>query len=326
MSVEFKQYPKVDLHAHYIPQAYLDGMMECFGGNPDKFPQPTWSVEKHLEFNKKMGIVYSVISVSSPHLGFFGTAEYNKNLARLCNDQGNDIVKAYPEQFGLMASIPLPDVAAAIEEIAYCCEQLNCVGFTLPTNTKGKYISDLEFMPVWEELDRRGATVTFHPNKPSAVPAGVGETLPIPMMEFFFDTTRTVTDLILKGYITRFKNIKFILPHVGALLSILVDRLESYQSVLIQTGTVSEDFDIKEIMARFYVDTAGSSSAKQIPAMRQLIADNKFFYASDFPFTPDFVIEEQGTGIFDAEYMTNELRKMVFYKNAEAFLGKKLIK
>lgn len=326
MSVNFKKYPKVDFHAHYIPQAYLEGMIECFGGNPDRFPQPTWSAEKHIAFNKEMGIVYSLISVSSPHLGFFGSPEYNKNLARLCNEQGNDIVKAYPNDFGLMASIPLPDVEAAIDEIVYCCDTLNCVGFTLPTNTKGKYITDPDFIPVWEVLNRYGATVTFHPNKPSAVPSGVAEALPIPMMEFFFDTTRTVTDLIIKGYITKYNNIKFVLPHVGALLGFIVDRLDSYKTILVQTGAVESDFDMNSIMSRFYADTAGSSSAKQIPAMRQVLDDSHFLYASDFPFTPDAVIEEQGTGLFEATYMTDELREMFFYKNAEAFLGKKLVK
>lgn len=325
MSTEFKKYPKVDFHAHYLPQAYLDGMMECFGGNPDRFPRPEWSPEIHLAFNKELGIVYSLISISSPHLGFFGTPEYNKKLARLCNDQGNDIVKAHPDSFGIMASLPLPDVAAALEEIAYCCDTLKCVGFTLPTNTKGKYISDPEFTPVWEELDKRGALVTFHPNKPTAVPEGVGETLPIPMMEFFFDTTRTITDLIIKGYVTKYSNIKFLLPHVGAMMPFIADRLESYKSVLIGTETVDADFDIKAILSKVLVDTAGSSGAKQIPAMRQIVPDTSFYYASDYPFTPTPVIIEQGEGIFNAEYMTPELREKYFHKNAETFLKRTLV-
>lgn len=321
----FKSYAKVDFHAHYIPDAYLNGMNECFGGNPDKFPQPTWSEEKHLAFNKEMGIVYSLLSVSSPHVNF-GTPEYNRKLARLCNDEGAAVVARHPDAFGLMASLPLPDIESSIAEIAHCCDELQVVGFTLPTNTKGTYISAPELLPIWEELNRRGALVTFHPNKPGAIPQGVASTLPIPMMEFFFDTTRTLVDLILKDYITKYSNVKFLLPHAGALLAYIIDRLESFKPILVKTGTVTPAFDVKAIVAKLYADTAGSSSAKQVPDMRQLLSDDRFFYASDFPFTPDALIEEQGTSLFEANYMTPKLRKKIFYENAETFLGKKLVK
>lgn len=325
MMSKFKEYPKVDFHAHYIPDSYLNGMNECFGGNPDKFPQPSWSEEKHLAFNAEMGISYSLLSVSSPHINF-GDSKYNENLARLCNDEGAAVVNRHPDHFGLMASLPLPDVASSIKEITHCCEELKVAGFTLPTNTKGTYIGAPELTPVWDELDKRGALVTFHPNKPSAIPAGVAADLPIPMMEFFFDTTRTLVDLILKGYVTKYSNIKFLLPHAGALLAYIIDRLESFKPILVKTGTVTTDFEVKDIVSRLYADTAGNSSAKQVPNMRQLLSDDRFFYASDFPFTPDAVIEEQGTSLFEASYMTPQLREKFFYKNAEALLGRKFVK
>ncbi len=45
------------------------------------------------------------------------------------------------------------------------------------------------------------------------------------MMGFFFDTTRTVTNMILNGTLKRFPNIKFVIPHAGAFLTILADRI-----------------------------------------------------------------------------------------------------
>jgi len=323
--MSFKQYQKVDIHAHYIPQCYLDAMNECFGGNPDKFPQPTWSPEKHLAFKEELGIAFSLVSVSSPHMNF-GTPEYNAVLARKCNDEGAELVRNHPDKFALIASLPLPDVEASLKEIAYCCDTLNVAGFTLPTNTRGTYITAPELECIFAELDKRGALVTFHPNKPTGIPEGVvSDTFPVPLMEFFFDTTRVVVGLVTKGYMTKYSNINYLLPHCGALLGYIADRLKSFRPVLISTGTVEEGFDVEKILAGLYYDLAGNTAAKQFPNMRQIADDSRYFYASDFPFTPLPVIISAGEDLFNAPYMDDVLKDKVAFKNAEGLLGKKLV-
>lgn len=47
-------------------------------------------------------------------------------------------------------------------------------------------------------------------------------------MEFLFDTTRTIVNMELKGIFKRFSKIKFIVPHAGAFLPLLVDRLDPF--------------------------------------------------------------------------------------------------
>jgi predicted TIM-barrel fold metal-dependent hydrolase len=317
----FKQYPKVDTHAHYVPKTYLDAMNECFGGNPDKFPMPEWSPEIHSAFMEEMGISYSLVSVSSPHINF-STPEYNAKITRKCNDEGAALDT---KKFGVMANLPIPDIDASLKEIAFCCDTLKVAGFALPTNTRGIYIVHPSIRPVFEELNRREALVTFHPNKPGVLSEGVTPpSFPIPFMEFFFDTTRVLTGMILSGYTKNYPRIKYLIPHCGALLGYIIDRLRSYKPVLLRVGTIKEDFDIDAIVAGLYYDLAGSAARKQFPDMRQSVSDSHFFYASDYPFTPNAVITEQGTSLYEAPYMDETLQQAIFYKNAEALLGKKL--
>jgi predicted TIM-barrel fold metal-dependent hydrolase len=70
-------------------------------------------------------------------------------------------------RFGLLASLPLPDVDAAVAEIAYCCEHLEVDGFALLTNVGGTYLGDRSRAPVFRELNRRQARVFIHPTSPA---------------------------------------------------------------------------------------------------------------------------------------------------------------
>jgi predicted TIM-barrel fold metal-dependent hydrolase len=241
---------------------------------------------------------------------------------RKCNDEGAALDK---EKFGLLASLPIPDVDATIKEIAYCCDTLHAAGFTLPTNSNGTYIVEEKLEPVFAELNKRNALVTFHPNKPGALPVTATPTLPAPMMEFFFDTTRVVAALALNGWIRKYRNIKFLIPHCGAFIGYLADRLKTAKPILMKLGVVDETFDIETLLASMYYDLAGNPTGKQFPDMRQFVEDNHFLYATDFPFTPAPLIALAGDELNQTSYMTDTLRGQIFFENAERMMGKKLI-
>jgi predicted TIM-barrel fold metal-dependent hydrolase len=280
---------------------------------------PQWSPDGHALFMKDLGIDYSLVSVSSPHINF-GTPEYNAELCRACNEEGAALDS---KKFGLMASVPVPDVNSAIAEIAYCDEVLHAVGFTLPTNSNGVYIVDPKLEPVFAELNKRKALVTFHPNKPGGMPEGVTPTLPAPLMEFFFDTTRVIAGLILNGWIKKYANIKFLIPHCGAFLGYLADRLKFAKPILMQLGAVDANFDIEAILAGLYYDLGGNPAAKQFPDMRQCVSDTHFCYGSDYPFTPPPLIAQLGADLDSAAYMTDTLREQIYSKNAQAMMSRR---
>jgi hypothetical protein len=52
------------------------------------------------------------------------------------------------------------------------------------------------------------------------------------MVEFVFDTTRAVVDLLLNGTVARHPDIAFIIPHAGAALPAIVDRVAAFSAVL----------------------------------------------------------------------------------------------
>ena len=167
--------PKIDMHVHYLPQSYKEALLNSGEEKPDGFPTPEWNSDTHLEIMKRLGIATSMISISSPHINF-GDEKAAKKLARIVNEEGAEVVKKYPNKFGLLASLPLPNIEDSVEEIKYAMDVLHVDGFTLPTNTQGVYLGNHSLDPIFDELNKRKAVIVLHPNKPSSVPKDVNFT------------------------------------------------------------------------------------------------------------------------------------------------------
>src|SRR5215218_4393731 len=109
--------PKVDVHAHFLPADYREALLANGHERPDGFPiLPEWSPEGHLEVLDRLGIGTAMLSVSSPGVAFGEDADA---WARGVNETGAATVRAHPDRFGLLASLPLPDVDAALAELRH---------------------------------------------------------------------------------------------------------------------------------------------------------------------------------------------------------------
>lgn len=292
---------KIDVHAHYLPDGYRAALRQAGHDQPDGMPWlPEWSANQHLEVMDRLGVAKSLLSVSSPgvHLGD-GTSPVD--LAREVNEAGRRAVVDHPGRFGLLASLPLPDVDAAIAEIAYCCDQLNVDGFVLLTNINGAYVSDASFEPVFRELNRRSARVLLHPTSPACWEHTSFER-PRPMLEFFFDTTRAVVDLVLSGTIALHPDLELIIPHAGATLPLVADRVSAF------AGVLAPDVDVLRDLGRLHFDLAGFAVPRQLDALLTLTTLDHLHYGSDFPFTPEPVVAAGAQRIDGVDSLVDVLR------------------
>jgi len=274
---------KLDVHAHYLPNSYRAALLAAGHEKPDGFPQvPDWSVEEHIGAMDRLGIATSLLSISSPGV-YFGDASAARDLAREMNEIGRRAAVDHAGRFGLFAALPLPDVDAAIAEIAYCCDHLHVDGFALLTNVGGTYLGDPSREPLFRELNRRQARVFIHPTSPACwQQTSLGR--PRPMLEFFFDTTRAVVDLVLNGIVARYPDIEFIVPHAGATLPMIVDRVSVFSRLL----DVDASVDVLRDIARLHYDLAGFPLPRQLDALLTITTLEHLHYGSDYPFTPEF--------------------------------------
>ncbi|MFM9682970.1 amidohydrolase family protein, partial [Streptomyces brasiliscabiei] len=135
-----------------------------------------------------------------------------------------ELTRDHPGRFGNFVSLPLPDVDGTLEEIPWAFDELGADGVALMTHTHGVYLGDQRLDPVFAELDRRRAVVFLHPTSPVCWErSSLGR--PRPMVEYVFDTARTVTDLVMAGVLTRHPNMRVIVPHCGGAIPVLADRI-----------------------------------------------------------------------------------------------------
>ncbi|RYJ25773.1 long-chain-fatty-acid--CoA ligase [Streptomyces sp. L-9-10] len=205
----------IDVHAHFITDRLRAAMQAAGHGEPDGMPAiPDWDPEAALTHMDAVGVRTAMLSVSSPGVDF-GDAGATRELARSVNDEGAELVRAHPGRFGLMASLPLPDIPAALAEAEYALDRLGADGIVLKTHYQGRYLGDPHYEPLMDLLDERRAVVCLHPTSPQCwQDTSLG--YPRPMVEFAFDTTRTVAHLIMSGTLRRHPGISFIVPHAGA--------------------------------------------------------------------------------------------------------------
>ena len=306
-----KRHPKIDLHAHFLPEAYLAALELQGEKDPDGFPTPAWSAEDHVRFMDKLGIDCSFLSISSPHINF-GDRQQSALLAGKVNDFAAGLARAYPGRFGVTASLPVPYVEESVKEIRYCRKTLSVDGFALPTNSRGTYLGSDELTPVFSELNGIGAVVVLHPNKPGAVPEGVNEELPAPAMEFLFDTTRTITNMMLKGIFKRFPDINFVVPHAGAFLTLLADRL---MPLLEMRGNMKKG-TVFGTMERLYYDLAGFCLPRQLDNLLQIVSHEHLFYGSDTPYTPEMGCILLADALDKTTLLSDRQREDVYRNNA----------
>ena len=276
---------RIDVHAHHLPDFYRAALLDAGHDTPDGFPQiPEWSAVEHVAVMDRLGIATSMLSISSPGV-HLGDAAATCDLARAVNEEGRRAVVDHPGRFGLLAALPLPDVDAAIAEIAYCCDHLDVDGFALLTNVGGTYVGDPAWAAVFAELDRRGARVFLHPTSPPCwQQTSFGR--PRPMLEFFFDTTRAVVDLVLNGTVARHPGVEFLVPHAGATLPLVADRVQIFSALL----DVDPVVDVMRDLGRLHFDLAGIPVPRQLDALLTTTTLDHLHYGSDYPFTPEFAV------------------------------------
>ena len=146
-------------------------------------------------------------------------------LARETNEFVASVVRDDPEHFGGFATMPLPDVDAALDELEYAYDTLGFDGVVLYSSQGDRYLGDPSFDPLFEELERRRAVVFIHPTTLPPGADATGLTIPFGVAEFTFDTTRTVINMLYSGTLERYPSIRYIVSHAGGTIPYLAWRI-----------------------------------------------------------------------------------------------------
>ena len=308
--------PRIDVHAHYLPQDYRRAALAAGHQRPDGMPSlPEWSEREALALMGSLSIRTAMLSISSPGV-HFGDDAAARALARSVNEQGVELVRSGNGRFGLFAALPLPDVDGAVAEAIHALDELGADGVTMETNHHGLYLGDPALDPLMKELDRRRAVVFVHPTSPSCAGClSLAFDQPRPIVEFIFETTRAVANMLYRRTLQRFPRIRMIIPHAGAALPVVAARIADQANNLGVEPPLTPD-DVFGPLRLLHYDLAGSPIPTTARALLDIADPGRIHYGSDWPFTPGEGATRLSDEIDATDLFDDDLRRRVLLDNA----------
>ncbi len=292
----------IDVQAHFLPEFYTAAMRKAGMQKIDNWDIPAWSVESAIDMMDGYGIAAQLLSLSAPGVSFVEAAAA-RDLARALNEFASQTIRKHSPRFGAYASLPLPDVDAALVEIAYALDTLGLDGVALQSNYNGLYPGAPEFDPLFDELQRRKAVVFVHPvSPPNFTPLSVGITAPI--LEYPFDTTRVATNLIRSGTIERSPDMRLILAHGGGTIPFVYPRLALALGV-----------ERASLMKSFYYDLTAATTPGQMAALATIAKPDRMVMGFDYPFM-NKAMNAPFVAALEGNAYTPENRKAIEAENA----------
>lgn len=261
---------RIDTHHHAIPSFYREWLAE-FGEDV-----PTWTPEASRRHMKMAGVSTALLSAPPPHVTP-GAPSEAVAMARQLNEYFHRLQVVAPGTFGYYATLPLPDMDAALVEVSHAFDRLTADGVCLLTNYNGTYLGDPVFERLMAVLNRRQAVVFVHPTAPAG-PSVAG--LPPVAADYLAETVRAALNLARRGVLTRYPEIRFILAHGGGFLPFAAGRLAPYAS---PRGNAVEGY---RLLRRFHLDTAQAGTPWALASLHKFTKKDHITYGSDFPYAP----------------------------------------
>ncbi len=198
-----------------------------------------------------------------------------------------ELIAKYPDRFGAFATLPADGPDEALAELAHALDELRLDGVVLASNVRGRYFGDPSLEPVLAELARRQVPVFVHPvDCPYIDVLGFGR--PSSIVEFPFDTARTITNALYTGVFQRYPGLRLILAHCGGALPTLGRRTGEH--TVMGRGTKDADIDpahVAEVLHGLYYDTAFAGSRNSLLPTLEVTTSDHILFGTDWPAAPE---------------------------------------
>ncbi len=275
----------IDVHAHLVTPDYLAAMRAAGISDVDGFPIPAWSEEGHLELLDRHGISAAVLSFSAPGISF-ASGRRSRELARRLNEAAAERRARTNGRLGAFAVLTLPDVDGALEEMAHALDELELDGIGLLTSIGGRYLGDPAFDAVFAEAERRGTVISTHPVAPAGYERfSVGYAAPA--LEYPFDTTRMLVNLVASGTLRRHPGLKLIASHGGGTMPFLAERIAGISPYFNRLDPPITPPEIVEQLRRIHYDCTAVANRVSLESYSAFVPAERRLYGSDAPFMPE---------------------------------------
>ena len=243
-------------------------------------------------------------------------------LARDANDKLDAAVRAHPKRFAAFAALALQNPEKAAAEFERCVRKLGFKGALVHGTTKGMFLDDPQFTPLFEAAQALDVPIYLHPSPPpkpvqeayfGGLPGQVGFFLATAAWGWHVETGTHCLRLMASGLFDRFPKLRIIIGHMGEDLPFSIARAEmilSRDSKHLQRR-VGEYFQ-----EHFYITTSGYFTVPPFLCTLQVIGADRILFSVDYPYSPNAA----GRNFLNALPVSPEDLGKISHGNAERLL------
>lgn len=306
----------IDVHAHHTPQALARALAEQ--PRParrlaNRFPAPALKFEDRLGLMAEAGVERQILSIAS---GFYSEDEgAGTRCASGVNDELSQLCAERPQHFSFWASLPLPHIAASLREIERALALPGCVGVTINCSILGRSLADEIFDPLYAALDHRRAIIFLHPCQNGLQSPLITDWDLTVCAGASMEDAVAALHLIKRQIPQRYPNLRFIVPHFGGLLPMLLNRLDGQMPAegLAELPSVTA--------RRFFYDTVGWGSKPALLAAIEAFGAGQLVPGSDYPILLGWESYSQTFAHIREAGMAPAIVEQILYRNVPECLG-----
>jgi aminocarboxymuconate-semialdehyde decarboxylase len=328
----------IDIHAHLVPQCLWKavdagqawhGLRHEAGQGLESLVRPgkritiqtpklRFTPEERLKDMDEQGVDVQVVSVHTPLFGYDLDSAQGRQVAREVNDEIAAMTRQWPQRFAGLATLPVQDVSAAVEELDRAVHVLGLKGAELDTVVNGQTWDEPAFLPLFKAAEAMGAVLFFHPQPQDNLVLsftdkfGLANSLGVPV-----EDALVVASLIFGGIFDACPGLKVCIAHGGGPACFGMGRLDHGWQVRSEARV-----HIQQPPSRYLRHLHYDCITNSEPALRFLIDQvgaDRVVLGSDWPFVgwepspPGWI---QGLGS-----LTAAEKEMILWKNVEQLLG-----
>lgn len=328
----------IDIHAHLMPQSLwkaVDAGQAWHGFRLEpgrglgavvradkrvgvQTPKLRFTPEERLKDMDEQGVDVQVVSIHTPLFSYDVDSAQGQQLAREVNDEIAAMTRQWPQRFAGLATLPVQDVGAAVDELDRAVHVLGLKGAELDTVVNGQTWDEPHFLPLFKAAEAMGAVLFFHPQPQDNLVLAFTEkfnlanSIGVPVEDALL-----VATLIFGGIFDACPELKVCIAHGGGPACFGMGRLDRGWQVRSE-ARMHIQHPPSTYQRHFYYDCVTNSEVALRFLIDQVGADHVVL-GSDWPFVG---WEPSPPGwVQSLTSLTPEEKEKILCKNLEQLLG-----
>lgn len=289
------------MHSHILPKT-MPNWTQKFGygkfihlePNPDgsanmmqggqffrRIVENCWDEQLRIEEYKPYHTQVQVVCTIPVMFSYWAKTADALELSRFLNDHIADLVVRFPKNYIGLATIPMQDPQAAIQELERA-KSIGHLGIQIGSNINDENLSEEKFFPIFEACARLGMAVMIHPWQMMGFDSMKKYWLPW-LVGMPAETSRAACSLIFGGVLERLPNLRVCFSHAGGSFLPTLGRIEHGFNCRPDLVAIDNPRNPRTYLGKFWVDSITHDIAA-LEYILKLQGSKRVCLGSDYPF------------------------------------------